>query len=121
MLTQLKRGGGVGILIDQRARESEGIEVPFFGHPAWTHPILARMMRKTGAPVIPVFALRSKPGSYAMRYEAPLLIEDLSEAEREVEALTGRYLALLETAIRRDPDQWLWYHDRWKQLRLAGN
>jgi KDO2-lipid IV(A) lauroyltransferase len=118
MLTQLKRGGGVGILIDQRVREDEGVEVPFFGHPAWTHSILARMTRKTGAPVIPVFALRAKPGHYAMRYEEPLLIEDLSEAEREIEPLTGRYLAVLETAIRKDPDQWLWYHDRWKQLRL---
>jgi lauroyl/myristoyl acyltransferase len=32
--------------------------------------------------------------------------------------LTARYLAILEAAIRANPDQWLWYHDRWKQLRL---
>jgi KDO2-lipid IV(A) lauroyltransferase len=121
MMAQLKRGGAVGILIDQRVREDEGVEVPFFGHPAWTHPILARMTRRTGAPVIPVFAIPAKPGRYAMRYEEPLFIEDLSEAEREDVPLTGRYLAVLETAIRQNPDQWLWYHDRWKQLRLAAN
>jgi KDO2-lipid IV(A) lauroyltransferase len=118
MLVQLKRGGGVGILIDQRVREDEGVEVPFFGHPAWTHPILARMTRKTGAPVVPVFNIGVKPGRYAMRFEEPLLVEDLSEAEREDEPLTGRYMAILETAIKKNPDQWLWYHDRWKQLRL---
>jgi KDO2-lipid IV(A) lauroyltransferase len=119
MLRQLKSGGGVGILIDQRVREDQGVEVPFFGHSAWTHPILARMARKTGAPVVPIFALREAPGRYSLRYEEPLLVEDLTEAEREDGPLTGRYMAVLEAAIRKNPEQWLWYHDRWKQLRLS--
>ena len=119
MLRQLKTGGGVGILIDQRVREDQGIEVPFFGHPAWTHPILARVARKTGAPVVPTFALRDAPGRYTLRYEAPLMAEDLTEAEREDGPLTTSYMAVLEAAIRDRPEQWLWYHDRWKQLRLS--
>jgi len=118
MLAQLKKGGGVGILIDQRVREDQGVEVPFFGHPAWTHPILARMARKTGAPVVPTFALRDTPGRYRLRYETPVAVDDLSEAALDDVALTTRYMAILETAIRANPDQWLWYHDRWKQLRL---
>jgi KDO2-lipid IV(A) lauroyltransferase len=118
MLAQLKRGGGVGILIDQRVREDQGIEVPFFGHPAWTHPILARMARKTGAPVVPTFALRDEPGHYRLRYDEPVVVDDLSESEREDVPLTARYMTILEAAIRQNPDQWLWYHDRWKQLRL---
>ncbi len=119
MLAQLKNGGGVGILIDQRVREDQGVEVPFFGHPAWTHPILARMGRKTGAPVVPTFALRDTPGHYRLRYETAVVVDDFSEPELEDVALTTRYMAILETAIRANPDQWLWYHDRWKQLRLA--
>ena len=118
MLRQLKSGGGVGILIDQRVREDQGVEVPFFGHSAWTHPILARMARKTCAPVVPIFALREAPGRYSLRYEEPLLVEDLTEAERGDGPLTARYMAVLEAAIRKDPEQWLWYHDRWKQLRI---
>jgi KDO2-lipid IV(A) lauroyltransferase len=118
MLAQLKSGGGVGILIDQRVREEQGVRVPFFGHPAWTHPILARMARKTGAPVVPTFALGDEPGHYRLRYDEPVVVDDLSESDRQDVPLTGRYMAILETAIRRDPDQWLWYHDRWKQLRL---
>jgi KDO2-lipid IV(A) lauroyltransferase len=119
MLRQLKSGGGVGILIDQRVREDQGIEVPFFGHPAWTHPILARVARKTGAPVVPTFALREAPGRYSLSYGEPLMVEDLTEAEREDGPLTARYMAVLEAAIRARPEQWLWYHDRWKQLRLS--
>jgi KDO2-lipid IV(A) lauroyltransferase len=68
MLTQLRKGGGVGILIDQRVRPDQGVEVPFFGHPAWTHPILARAARKTNAPVVPAFAMRDAPGHYQLRY-----------------------------------------------------
>lgn len=119
MLAQLKKGGGVGILIDQRVREEQGVEVPFFGHPAWTHPVLARMGRKTRAPVVPTFALRDTPGRYRLRYETPVVVDDLPEPQLDDVALTTRYMAILEAAIRANPDQWLWYHDRWKQLRLA--
>ena len=118
VLAQLKKGGGVGILIDQRIRENQGVKVPFFGHPAWTPGILARLAGKTLAPVVPTFALRDRPGHYRLRYLEPVLVDDLPNSELEVEPLTTRYLAILEGAIRENPDQWLWYHDRWKQLRL---
>ena len=118
MLGQLKKGGGVGILIDQRVREDQGVEVPFFGHSAWTHPILARMGRKTRAPVVPTFAMRDVPGRYNLRYERAVTIDGLPESELEDVPLTTRYMAILETAICQNPHQWLWYHDRWKQLRL---
>lgn len=119
MMKQLKKGGGVGILIDQRVREDQGVEVPFFGHPAWTHPVLARMARKTGAAVVPTFALRERPGFYNLRYDEPVVVDDLTAAESGDVPLTTLYMKILENAIRENPDQWLWYHDRWKQLRLA--
>jgi KDO2-lipid IV(A) lauroyltransferase len=118
VLAQLKKGGGVGILIDQRVREDQGVEVPFFGHPAWTPGILARMASKTQAPVVPTFAVRDRPGHYHLRYLEPVLVDDLPDSELEVVPLTTRYLGILEAAIRENPEQWLWYHDRWKQLRL---
>ncbi len=118
VLAQLKKGGGVGILIDQRVREDQGVEVPFFGHPVWTPGILARMAQRTRAPVVPTLALRDRPGHYRLRYDEPVIVDDLSEAQLEVAPLTARYMAILEAAIRENPDQWLWYHDRWKQLRL---
>ena len=118
VLTQLKKGGGVGILIDQRVREDQGVVVPFFDQPAWTADVLARLVRKTRAPVVPTFGLCDKPGHYRLRYDQPVVVDDLSEADREDVPLTARYMAILEAAIRENPDQWLWYHDRWKQLRL---
>lgn len=120
MLTRLKQGGAVGILIDQRVHENDGVEVPFFGHPAWTHPILARISRKTGAPVVPTFCLRGDPGSYLLRFDEPVVVEAVPQDQREDVPLTARFMKILEEAIRSSPDQWLWYHDRWKQLRLGG-
>ena len=121
VLAQLKKGGGVGILIDQRVREDQGVEVPFFGHPAWTSGILARLSRKTRAPVVPTVALRDRPGHYRLRYDEPVAVDDLSEASLEDQPLTAHYMAIIEAAIRENPDQWLWYHDRWKQFRLREN
>jgi KDO2-lipid IV(A) lauroyltransferase len=121
VLAQLKTGGAVGILIDQRVREEQGVAVPFFDHPAWTSGILARLARKTGAPVVPTFALCDQPGHYRLRYEEPVMVDDLSETELDDVPLTARYMAILEAAIRENPDQWLWYHDRWKQVRLKAH
>jgi KDO2-lipid IV(A) lauroyltransferase len=77
------------------------------------------MGRKTRAPVVPTFAMRGVPGRYNLLYEEPAMVDDLPESELEDVPLTTRYMAILETAIRGNPDQWLWYHDRWKHLRMG--
>jgi KDO2-lipid IV(A) lauroyltransferase len=79
--------------------------------------VLARAARKTGAPVVPTFAIRQAPGRYALRYETPVLVNELTGAEREDQPLTARFMGILEAAIRKNPEQWLWYHDRWRHLR----
>jgi len=118
MLRELKNNNAIGILIDQRAPENQAVEVPFFGHLARTHPVLARLFRKTGAPVVPTFAFCEAPGRYSLRFDQPVVVDDIDDAERGDVPLTARFMAILEAAIREKPDQWLWYHDRWKQLRL---
>ncbi len=120
MLRQLKAGGAVGILIDQRTQQHEGVEVPFFGRPAWTHPALARLALRTGAPVVPIWGLWDSPGQYTVRFDPALVVDELPPGEREEVALTARFTALIEGVIRERPAQWLWYHDRWRELRLSG-
>ena len=118
IVAELRDGRGVGILIDQRAREKDGgILVPFFGQPAWTHPIVGKMCIAFKAPVVPLWGLWDGPGRYTVRYGEPLCVDELPEAERSPEAITARLTQMTETAIRERPEQWLWYHDRWRQLR----
>lgn len=118
MLRQLKGGGAVGILIDQRTQQHEGVRVPFFGHPAWTHPALARLALRTGAPVVPIWGLWDAPGNYTVRFDTPVRVDLLPSEARDEVALTARFTALIEGVIRERPEQWLWYHDRWRELRL---
>jgi KDO2-lipid IV(A) lauroyltransferase len=120
VLRTLGEGRAVGILIDQRARASEGITVPFLGHPASTHPILARLARRTRAPVVPTWAVWEGPGRYTVKYGPAVLVEGLDEADLTDEALTARFNRVTESMILDRPEQWLWYHDRWRELRTAG-
>jgi KDO2-lipid IV(A) lauroyltransferase len=120
ILQHLKSNGSVGFLIDQRVRPSVGVQVPFFGQPAWTHPIMARIVRKTMVPVVPAFALWERPGHYSLTCHAPIIPDELDPDELDDVPLTARFSAISERAIRQRPEQWLWYHDRWRELRTAG-
>jgi KDO2-lipid IV(A) lauroyltransferase len=80
MLQVLRDGGRVGILPDQRVRPHEGILVPFFGRPALTTPILARLSLRSGAPVVPVFAYPEPRGRYRIVIRPPILPADLAPA-----------------------------------------
>jgi len=120
MLKAINRGERVGILIDQRARRGEGIWVPFFGIPAYTTPILARLTLRTGAAVVPIHGFPLPKGRYRVELAPAIWPSDVTEAgfegEEAVAELTRRYLAAAEAAIRKHPDQWLWMHQRWKQV-----
>lgn len=107
-------GGAVGLLIDQRVRAEEAIDVPFFGRPALTSPIVARLALRTGAPVLPVFGDLEPRGRYRVRILPPLWPEGRDDDHTTVE-LTTRALSVCETVIREAPERWLWLHRRWKR------
>ena len=80
MLQVVRAGGRVGILPDQRVQEREGILVPFFGHPALTTPVLARLSLRDGCPVVPVFAYPQPRGRYRLVIRPPILPDDAAAA-----------------------------------------
>lgn len=117
MLEVLRAGGIVGILIDQRVQAREGIEVPFFGRPALTTPILARLSLRTGAPVLPVAVFPEPHGRYRFVVHPPIfppLSQKTAQGDEAAVELTRRYLEVAEQDIRRHPEQWLWMHRRWE-------
>jgi KDO2-lipid IV(A) lauroyltransferase len=118
ILRHLDGRGSVGFLIDQRVSPDVGVEVPFFGQPAWTHPILARIVRKTRVPLVPVCSLWEAPGRYTLTCFEPLIPDRLGDDELEDVPLTARFSQITEDMIRLRPEQWLWFHDRWRPLRL---
>lgn len=115
MLGVLRRGGRVGIQIDQRVRPEQGILVPFFGQPVWTSPVVAYLSLLTRAPVVPMFCYPAEGGRYRLRIDPPIE-PDAPGPDREAEAaLTTRYLAAVEAEVRRAPELWMWMHRRWER------
>jgi KDO2-lipid IV(A) lauroyltransferase len=109
ILQALKRNEAVGILVDQNMTADRGVFVDFFGRKACVESGLAKIAAKTGAAVIPGFAVWSETeGRYILRFYPPVEISG-----DEVDD-TQRVQAALEAAIRERPDQWLWIHRRWK-------
>ena len=121
VMRELAANRGVALLIDQHLHSSEAVYVDFFDRPAATTSALAALALRTGAPVIPVFALPLPGGRYRFIYERPVPPpkEESPDAVRE---FTQRCTDVLERYVRRDPALWLWMHRRWRDRdpRLAG-
>jgi KDO2-lipid IV(A) lauroyltransferase len=110
----LRSNGVVGIVGDQDARRS-GIFVPFFGKPASTHRGPALFALRLGAPVFSCIA-RRLPGS-DVRYEVRgerVQFERTGDLDHDVNALTAELARRLEKEIRLAPEQYFWFHKRWK-------
>jgi KDO2-lipid IV(A) lauroyltransferase len=114
VLRALHQNEAVGVLIDQNTSIQEGVFVDFFGIPACANTAFAKIAAKTGAAVIPGFAIWSEEErKYILKFHPPLEISgDATEDTR-------RLHAVLEGVIRDHPGQWLWIHRRWK-TRPAG-
>jgi KDO2-lipid IV(A) lauroyltransferase len=113
ILKSLGRGEMVVLLMDQNVDWYEGVFVDFMGHRACTNKGLALIALKTKAPVIPAFLVREKEGFTAKFLpEIPLTIS--GDKTRDVEDNTQQYNQVIESFLRRYPDQWFWLHQRWK-------
>jgi KDO2-lipid IV(A) lauroyltransferase len=117
VMQALSQNRVVGILIDQRAKRSEGIWADFFGKKAPTTPGLAVLAMKTGAPVLPVFMIRNGVQSHRLLIKEPLQLIHTHNIKRDVEANTQLFNDTLESMIRQYPDQWFWVHRRWERKR----
>ncbi|MFI5395352.1 MAG: lysophospholipid acyltransferase family protein [Candidatus Binatia bacterium] len=114
-LRTLRRHGLLAIPADQNQIFSYGVFVDFFGVPACTTPGPARLAMLTGAPIYPAFLVREgETGRH--RIEVFPEVEMVSTGDREADIVTNtqRCTAVIEDMIRRYPEQWIWFHKRWK-------
>ena len=109
LLKALKSGEAVGMLPDQVPGNGEGAWVPFFGRPAYTMTLAARLA-ETGATVLLAYAERLDYGAgFHLRLfplSAPLAGDPMQRA--------AQLNAELETLIRQCPEQYLWGYNRYK-------
>jgi KDO2-lipid IV(A) lauroyltransferase len=115
LLSAMRQGETVGILMDTNMTPPQGVFVPFFGVSACTASGLARVALRTGAAVLPGFLVwEAAEKQYVLRFGAEILLLRTGDDERDVVGNTARFTAAIEEYVRRYPDQWLWVHRRWK-------
>ncbi len=110
----LRAGLFLGILGDQGMPEAS-FSFPFLGRKAFSSPAPALLSYKTGAPIIVATAERHK-GRYIISYSAPIWPDKKQPIEKEMARLMNYSLSLLQESIHKNIGEWLWQHNRWKQL-----
>ena len=114
VLRALAANQAVAVLIDQHMH-ADAVYVDFFDRPAATTSALAALALKTGAPVVPVFALPLPGGRFRMVYEHPVQ-PPAADAPDAIRQFTQRCTDILEMYVRRYPELWLWMHRRWRDV-----
>ena len=115
MVRMLRRGKVLGLLIDQGTRRSEGVEVTFFGHTVTATPVAALLARRYDCPVLPFFCIREADDRLTVTAQPPLRLRKTDDPRADLVANTQIMTHAIEAAIRKYPDQWFWFHKRWKR------
>jgi KDO2-lipid IV(A) lauroyltransferase len=118
VLRALAANQAVAVLIDQHIQTADAVYVDFFNRPASTTSALAALAFRTGAPVIPVFALPLPGGRFRMVYEHAVDPPDPTHPDA-LRDFTQRCTDVLEMYVRRYPGLWLWMHRRWRDVAPA--
>jgi KDO2-lipid IV(A) lauroyltransferase len=114
MIRGLRRGEVIGLLPDQVPPDGLGVWAPFFGRPAYTMTLAARLVQQTGAALLLIWGERLPGGQGFVVHVLPA-----PEIAREASAedAAGTVNAAMEGLIRRAPGQYLWGYHRYKAPR----
>ena len=111
MIKVLKNGGDLALLVDQR--DSSGPLINFFNQKAYASEGFANLALKYQTMICPIYSIRNKDGSFQLIFEKPLkYIEYQNLTPKDL--VQKVYLEYFERWINKNPEQWLWSHERWK-------
>jgi KDO2-lipid IV(A) lauroyltransferase len=112
MATALEAGEHLGMLVDQHW--SRGVDVTFFGRRCKANPTLARFARQYDCPVYGVRVIRLPGQRFRIAATGPVQLPRDAAGGVDVAASTQMIATIVEGWIREHPDQWLWFHRRWR-------
>ena len=107
-LALFKKGKSLAIMIDQRV--SEGMDIELFGKNAFTTTIPAQFVKKFGCIIQPVYIQRIDSVHFKVVFDEHITFEK----NQSIEKITKYLNKWLEKKITKNPDQWIWTHNRWK-------
>ena len=109
ILENLKKGNSIALMIDQRV--TEGIKIDFFGNLASTTTIPAQIIKKYECDLVPIYIERLEKYNFKMYVSQPIAIN----SKKSQEEISKHLNKILEKMILKNPDQWIWTHNRWKK------
>ena len=109
ILENLKKGNSIALMIDQRV--TEGIKIDFFGNLASTTTIPAQIIKKYQCDLVPIYIERFEKFKFKMYVSQPIAIN----SEKSQKEISEHLNTILEKMILKNPDQWIWTHNRWKK------
>tara|TARA_B100001059_G_C17787589_1_gene558098 strand:- start:268 stop:1125 length:858 start_codon:yes stop_codon:yes gene_type:complete len=104
----IKRKHSIALMIDQRV--SEGVKITLFQKPAYTTTLPAQLSIKYNLKIIPVYIERNEDNNFKIEFQKaidPKNFDDKLELSKELNTV-------IEKMIRKNPNQWIWTHNRWK-------
>jgi len=113
-LSRLRAQEAVIFVLDHHARGRNRILVDFMGHPAYTFRSLAVIALASEAPVVPIACYRDTDGKHVVRFDPPLQTIRTGNVTSDIRENTELYNKTLVRLIREHPDQWFWFHQRWR-------
>ena len=108
LLYFFKKKFSVALMIDQRV--SEGLQINLFNRSAKTTTIPAQLVKKYGCNIVPVYIERVKNYHFKLYFNKPIKFDDNLSHQQ----ITLELNKILENMILKNPDQWIWSHNRWK-------
>ncbi len=104
----IRKDYSIALMIDQRV--SEGEKICFFGKNASTTTLPAQLSLKFNLDIIPVFIERTKRNDFVIQFQKPIKTNKFSNKLE----LSQHLNTVLEKMIIKNPNQWIWSHNRWK-------
>ena len=108
ILQNFKNGTSIALMIDQRV--SQGIKLNFFNKEAFTTTIPAQFVKKFDVEIVPVYIERLLNNNFKLKFYEPIVFNKNYTTEK----ITLDLNKILENMIIKNPDQWIWTHNRWK-------
>jgi KDO2-lipid IV(A) lauroyltransferase len=108
LLSFFKKKTSIALMIDQRV--SQGINSNFFENKALTTTIPAQFVKKFKCKIVPIYIQRVKDINFKLTIHDPIIYSD----NESIESITLDLNHKLEKLILKNPDQWIWSHNRWK-------
>jgi KDO2-lipid IV(A) lauroyltransferase len=114
----MSTGGILLILVSDQSARDNGLELPFFGHPCFTTPAPAVLAARYNCSLFVPICYRTGLGQWRIEVGEAIPTRE-NGSRRSTEAITRDINTVMEAAIRRDPANWFWVHNRWKKKRPA--